>query len=187
MLSFPAQLGIGLGLGAINYLTGKKDKVKNPYVNPSQYRNDLLMTPQNISMLRNQAMQNVNSGLMVSQNRIGQMAAANRMPAGAALSGMAGAQYEAGRGAASIEPQIAEQKRRSFMDYINLQNQYGQGQMQVDQMNQQNRGLMGDTLGMLTKLAMLYNSGYFGGDQQQDQGINPNPQQTRYQEQPLFG
>lgn len=164
MLPFAAQLGIGAGMGLLNYFTGRKDKVKNPYENPAKYRDDLLMTPQNIAGIRNQANRNVNTQLMGTQAAIKQAGAANRMPAGAILSNLAGAQYQAARGAAEIEPQLAQQKQQSIMNYLQMQGQYNQGQIQANEANQGNRELVGNTLGSLAKLAILYNSGYFKND-----------------------
>lgn len=164
-------------MGLLNYLTGRKDKVKNPYENPAKYRDDLLMTPQNIAGIRNQANQSVNTQLMGTQAAIKQAGAANRMPAGAILSNLAGSQYQAARGAASIEPQLAQQKQQSIMNYLQMQGQYNQGQIQADQANQGNRELVGNTLGSLAKLAILYNSGYFNSEDAQAQQAGGNPDQ----------
>jgi hypothetical protein len=172
-----AQLGIAGGMGLVNYFTGKKNKVKNPYEDPSKYRDDLLQTPQSIQMMRDQAKQNINSSTMATQQNIKQAGAANRMPAGAVLSNLAGTQYGAARGLAQIEPELQQQKRAATLQYIGLQNQFNQGQQETDELNQRNRGLIGDTLGSLAKLAILYNSGYFDSNEEVSAGAGGNPDQ----------
>ena len=103
----------------------------------------------------------------MAMSNVKQAGAAKRMPSGAILSGMRGAQYKGAQamaeGGAALQPHL----NQSMMNYQNLMNQYGMGQAQ--ERNQMISDVTG-TLGNMTAIGLLWKSGYF--DQP---GVSFNP------------
>ena len=143
-------------------MTGRR---KNTMVNPDQYRDDIVLSDSMLGRLRGRARENIGAQTDRMAGQVKQYGAANRLPPGAVLSGIAGANYEGARGLAGIEPELAGMKRQSVLDYIGMKNQYEAGKEDVDAYNM---NLLGDTVGTLGKLAVLYNFGFF--DEEQGQG-----------------
>jgi len=170
-----AQLGISAAVGGANYLLNKR---KNPMVNPNQYRDKLLFDETDASKMRSgigsQIMGRLLPAQSATQANIKQAGAAGRLPKGAILSSLAGANYNTARGVGdaftNLEPKLDEMKRNSFMDFMNMQNQYNAAEEETGAFNS---NLIGDTVGTLGKLAVLYNSGYFSNNPQQGQTWDP--------------
>jgi hypothetical protein len=119
--------GIGGGLNLVNRLLNKP---KTGRLNPAMYQNLLRFNNQAAAGVRNNAMLNATTANRGNAASIRQAAGAGRLPAGAMLSALGGANYNTARGVASIEPQIAEMRGQSDRNYFDLLNQYSQGQAQ---------------------------------------------------------
>lgn len=163
---------------AINYLSKKLNPPKSGMLDPSQYRE---MFMPNAGAIRQGAMRNAAMSAAPAMSNIRRFGAAGRLPAGATLSAMKGAGYDAAQAGASVEPQIAEMQMQGNQNYFNAINQYSMGNQAVQ--NYQNESFSGD-IGSMTKLAMLWQSGYFdqpGGGQQMGQaqpGVGGQPGMT---------
>ena len=134
---------------------------------PRKYRSQLMP---NIGAMRGQAMRNATDANMAGLSNIRRAGAAGHLPSGAVLDATAGQAYQTARGVSSIEPQLGEIKRQAEGQYLDRLNEYGAAEAGIK--NQQAAGISGD-IGQLTKVAMLWQAGYFdqpGGGQQQFSG-----------------
>lgn len=93
----------------------------------------------------------------VQSARIQSMGAANRLPAGAVMGGLAGVQEKTSQGMERILPQLRGVQRQSQGGYLSLLNQIHQGQMGYEQ-GQHDRTLEG--FGTLSNIATLWSAGY---------------------------
>ena len=158
---------------------------KSGAVNPAQYKDQLTYSNQDINSMYGNTMQDIGrrsaSGLNLGLSRINQAGSAGRLPAGAIMSGMAGAQYNNARGisegASQLRPQLTNMQRQAMMNYYNLQNQYSMANAQAR--NQNVAGWRGD-IGNMTKMGMLWKAGYFGGGSEPPMPQVPLQGETEY-------
>jgi len=173
---------IGYGMNAI---TKALFPVKSGAVDPAQYKNQLTYSNRDINNIYGTTMQDIArraaSGLNLGISRINQAGAAGRLPTGAVMSNIAGAQYNMARGvsegASQLRPSLLNMQRRSILDYYNLANRYSMAEAQAR--NQNIAGWRGD-IGNLTKLAMLWKAGYFGSPGEPQQPNVPLQGETEY-------
>jgi hypothetical protein len=155
-------MGTGLNIGK-NLLFPQKSGM----VDPAQYKSQIMP---DMGMMRQQAMRNAQQAVMPQMSQIRQYGAAHRLPAGAVMSGLQGTGYRAAQAAAGIEPQLQQTQAQGAMNYYGLQNQYGMGK--AAERNQMLGGI-GESLGNLTKIGMLWSAGFFNQPQDQLQGWGP--------------
>jgi len=151
-------MAVGYGVQALSKLF--RGKPQSGMVDPKSMYNQLMMSEGTVAGMRNQALENARAANMGNAMQLRQMGAAGRAPMGSIMSALQGMNYQTGRAAASIEPQIQQQKMNNAWDYYNAQNQYGQAQQQAS--DAYNDSWSSD-IGNLTKMAMLWQGGYFGG------------------------
>ena len=152
-----AIAGIGLGVSALNKLLSPN--ARTGMVDPRGYKDDIMP---NIGAIRQGARQGIQQQIMPMQSQIRQYGAANRLPAGAVLSSLSGLGYQAGAGLAQIEPQLAQLKQSSMLDYLDMLNQY---ETAKEGARRENIGKYNMTpeIGSLTQLLMLSKAGLLGG------------------------
>jgi len=109
-----------------------------------------------IGMMKRDAFGDVKTAAAKQTADIKQVGAANRLPEGSILSGIAGSAQSLGEGISKITPRLKEAQRRSKMDYYNLYQQYLNNKFQTE-LGYHNRDMGG--LGALSKVAMLFSNG----------------------------
>lgn len=163
-------MGISAGASALSNLFGKQ---KNPYMDPKyleKYREDMTMSDEELTQMRNVGMAQLTragaSANMANAAQIKQAAAVGRMPSGAALSNLAGANYQTARGigesGAALEGNLRAQQMQGNEAFAQLmagaEGNYMTGQAMADNQNAQ---MWGGTIGNLGKIALLWQSGFF--------------------------
>jgi hypothetical protein len=148
---------VPLGISMLGTYLGSESVKKPNLVDPRAYADDLLYDDADISsdinMLGSKFTKRSNKAI----GDIKQAGAANRLPEGAVISGIAGTQQEAAEGVSSIMPALKREKRTSHANFLNMVNQYETTKAGYDQA-QTDRNLAG--LGNLGKIATLWSAGY---------------------------
>ena len=141
---------------------------------PEKYKEDITMDEGDISGIRNVLLQSIQRGIVNPAVRnIKQVGAAKRLPSGATQSAISGAVSAGSRAAASAEPGLQAEKRRSIMDFVNLKRAYlGDKNMYELAQTQQGASMVQGGMGGLSKLLMLWQGGMF--DKQTQPGFNVN-------------
>jgi hypothetical protein len=165
-----AMMALGMGAKA---LVGAARKPKVGMLDPRKYKNMMMMSDASIGSFRNAAADTTARMNMANTAAIRQAGAAGGAPIGATMSALSGSAYNAGRGAAAIEPQLAQMQQQGRMNYYNQLQAYEGAQ--ANTYNQQTNDMMGD-IGNMTKIAMLWQSGYF--DKPEDFAGNPMQQRV---------
>ena len=168
-----AIAGIGLGTSLLNKLLAPG--ARPGMVDPRAYRSDIVP---NLSVIRQGARRGVSQQIMPMQAQIRQYGAANRLPAGAVLSSLSGLGYQAGRGLAQIEPELAMLKSQGMMNYLDYLNQF---EAAKEGARRENIGRFNLTpeIGSLTQLLMLHSAGLLGGNNSQNPNYKANLRDIR--------
>ncbi len=122
----------------------------------------LRMTDADVNRMYGQTMAGISrpiqGQLMSSISGIRRTGAMNRLPKGAVMSGIAGAQYRAAQGmgeaGARIMPQIKGMQMQSMIDFYNA------NQQNINAQSQYNQSFSSD-IGYMTQMAILSKAGYF--------------------------
>lgn len=175
-MKFGLQLASSF-MGAPGLMNAFRPKYPNS-LNPENMKNQLMYSDASLQAIRNQMLENIRTGSRGNVAALRQMGATGRMPMGAQTAGLQGIAYQGNRAMSDTEPQLQEMKRKGAMDYYGLKQNYEMGKYNAEMADYED--VAGD-LGSMTKLAMLWQGGFFdtpgGGQQaqgqQQMQGYNP--------------
>lgn len=150
-----AIMALAAGGSALANVIGKQ---KNTVPNPEKYKDAVTLSDADIGGIRAAQLGQLARLNMGVRQDVKQYAGANRLPAGAALSALAGSSYNLARGASEIEAPLQEAKLQSEQNYAGMQQQYDQGQLQAQQAN---RDMWAGTVGDLSSIAMMWSGGMF--------------------------
>ena len=159
-MPFPWAILAAQGLGMLgNRLFNQKPGV-NFDIQPSQFLDELTLSDADLGKMRSQNLQNIGMMNLGNIQGIKQAGAARRMPAGAIVSGIGGAGYQAARGASAIEPQLKNAQIESYSNFLNLQQPYEMMKAGQDVANTyQDQAFWGQGMGDMAKVILLYKAG----------------------------
>jgi hypothetical protein len=145
-----------MGIGAFGVLAGQGMMPDFNMEDPAKYFKDLVISDAEISKELGAVQQRAGGPASKAIGDIKSMTAANRMPTGAALSGIAGVQGEVAKGVAGALPGMKSAQKQSMAQYLGMKNQYEASKMEYG-MGKGDRALGG--LGVLGQVAMLWQAG----------------------------
>ena len=151
---------IPLGIAMLGGYLGSKSVKEPNMIDPRLYKDELTYSDTDIMKDVNMLGGKFSSRATKAVGDIKQFTAANRMPEGAAVSGIAGVQGEVAKNVGFAMPGMRREQSRSYGNYIGAVNRYEQGQTMYGQaQTDRNLGFLGN----LGKIALLWQQGLLGG------------------------